>query len=51
MTDIFGARSTADEILPDVDILPGVDLSGKRFFNTGVSSGVGLEAALAASVQ
>lgn len=45
MTDIFDARSTADEILP------GVDLSGKRFFNTGVSSGIGLEAARAAPAQ
>ena len=39
MTDIFGAKSTAD------DVLSGVDLKGKRFFITGVSSGIGLETA------
>ncbi|MBB4634274.1 SDR family NAD(P)-dependent oxidoreductase [Longimicrobium terrae] len=39
MTDSFGARSTAD------DVLAGVDLRGKRILVTGVSSGIGLETA------
>ena len=39
MTAIFGAKSTAD------DVLSGVNLKGKRFFITGVSSGIGLETA------
>ncbi len=39
MTTKFGAQSTADEVLE------GVDLRGKRFLITGVSSGIGLETA------
>lgn len=39
MTHIFGATSTADEVLA------GVNLTGKRFLITGVSSGIGLETA------
>ncbi|WP_037071228.1 SDR family NAD(P)-dependent oxidoreductase [Rhizobium sp. CF142] len=39
MTKSFGAKSTADEVLS------GVDLKGKRFLVTGVSSGIGLETA------
>lgn len=39
MTQKFGAKSTADEVLS------GVDLKGKRMFITGVSSGIGLETA------
>ena len=39
MTKLFGAKSTADEVLS------GVDLEGKRIFITGVSSGIGLETA------
>jgi NAD(P)-dependent dehydrogenase (short-subunit alcohol dehydrogenase family) len=39
MTKSFGAKSTADEVLS------GVDLTGKRFLVTGVSSGIGLETA------
>jgi NAD(P)-dependent dehydrogenase (short-subunit alcohol dehydrogenase family) len=39
MTNGFGAKSTADEILS------GVDLKGKRFLVTGASSGIGLETA------
>ncbi|WP_228409525.1 SDR family NAD(P)-dependent oxidoreductase [Radiobacillus deserti] len=35
----FNAKSTADQVLS------GVDLKGKRFFITGVSSGIGLETA------
>ncbi|ASR08092.1 hypothetical protein CHY08_13860 [Rhizobium leguminosarum bv. viciae] len=34
MTKTFGAKSTADEVLA------GVDLKGKRFLITGVSSGI-----------
>ncbi|MGO6671485.1 SDR family NAD(P)-dependent oxidoreductase [Rhizobium leguminosarum] len=41
MTEKFGAKSTADEVLD------GVDLKGKRFLITGVSSGIGLETARA----
>jgi NAD(P)-dependent dehydrogenase (short-subunit alcohol dehydrogenase family) len=37
MTAKFGAKSTADEVLSDVD------LTGKRFLITGASSGIGLE--------
>lgn len=37
MTNEFGAKSTADEVLA------GVDLKGKRFLVTGASSGIGLE--------
>lgn len=39
MTQSFGAKSTAD------DVLAGVDLKGKRFLVTGASSGIGLETA------
>ena len=39
MTNGFGAKSTADEVLS------GVDLKGKRFLVTGASSGIGLETA------
>jgi NAD(P)-dependent dehydrogenase (short-subunit alcohol dehydrogenase family) len=39
MTEKFGAKSTADEVLS------GVDLKGKRFLITGASSGIGLETA------
>lgn len=39
MTAQFGAKSTADEVLA------GIDLKGKRFLVTGVSSGIGLETA------
>ncbi|MCQ4629094.1 SDR family NAD(P)-dependent oxidoreductase [Shinella sp. CPCC 100929] len=39
MTEKFGAKSTADEVLS------GVDLRGKRFLVTGASSGIGLETA------
>ncbi|MGB6099554.1 MAG: SDR family NAD(P)-dependent oxidoreductase [Comamonas sp.] len=41
MTKKFGAKSTIDEVLA------GVDLKAKRFFITGVSSGIGLETARA----
>ncbi|AWB25767.1 MULTISPECIES: SDR family NAD(P)-dependent oxidoreductase [Alphaproteobacteria] len=41
MTDNFNARSTADEVLA------GIDLSGKRYLITGISSGIGLETARA----
>ena len=39
MAEKFGAKSTADEVLS------GIDLKGKRFLITGVSSGIGLETA------
>ncbi len=39
MAKKFSAKSTADEVLS------GVDLKGKRFLVTGVSSGIGLETA------
>jgi NAD(P)-dependent dehydrogenase (short-subunit alcohol dehydrogenase family) len=39
MTKMFGAKSTAD------DVLSGVDLKGRRFLITGASSGIGLETA------
>lgn len=41
MTEKFGTKSTADEVLS------GVDLKGKRFLVTGASSGIGLETARA----
>lgn len=41
MTKTFGATSTADDVLSDVD------LQGKRFLVTGTSSGIGLESARA----
>ncbi|MGO7874201.1 SDR family NAD(P)-dependent oxidoreductase, partial [Rhizobium leguminosarum] len=40
-TEKFAAKSTADEVLG------GVDLKGKRFLITGVSSGIGLDTARA----
>src|SRR5246127_4256700 len=39
MVDVFGATSTADEVLS------GVDLHGKRILVTGVSAGLGVETA------
>ena len=39
MTQVFGATSTTDEVLS------GIDLQGKRFLVTGVSSGIGVETA------
>ena len=39
MTQVFGAKSTTDEVLD------GVDLSGKRILVTGVSAGLGVETA------
>lgn len=41
MSEKFGAKSTAD------DVLAGVDLHGKRILVTGVSAGIGLETARA----
>ena len=41
MTKVFGATSTAD------DVLEGLDLHGKRMFVTGVSAGIGVETARA----
>ncbi|ANI42895.1 SDR family NAD(P)-dependent oxidoreductase [Mycolicibacterium vaccae] len=45
MTVKFGAKSTADEVLSDVD------LAGKRFLITGASSGIGLETARALAAR
>src|ERR1700758_646444 len=39
MTNVFGATSTADEVLS------GVNLTGKRILVTGVSAGIGVETA------
>ncbi|HTU09814.1 MAG TPA: SDR family NAD(P)-dependent oxidoreductase [Allosphingosinicella sp.] len=39
MTQIFGAKSTTDEVLD------GIDLSGSRILVTGVSAGLGVETA------
>lgn len=39
MTNVFGAKSTTD------DVLSGIDLSGKRVLVTGVSAGLGVETA------
>ena len=39
MKKVFGAQSTADEVLS------GIDLKGRRYLVTGVSSGIGLETA------
>ncbi len=39
MAEVFGATSTADEVLRDVD------LNGKRILVTGVSAGIGVETA------
>src|SRR3954454_10779389 len=41
MTKVFGATSTAD------DVLSGIDLRGKRILVTGVSAGIGVETARA----
>lgn len=41
MTEVFGATSTAD------DVLSGTDLRGKRVLVTGVSAGIGVETARA----
>ncbi|HEY0274933.1 MAG TPA: SDR family NAD(P)-dependent oxidoreductase [Paenirhodobacter sp.] len=45
MTKVFGAESTAD------DVLDGVDLSGKRILVTGVSAGLGVETARALAAR
>lgn len=45
MTATYGARSTADEVLD------GVDLRGRRFLITGISSGVGAETARALAAR
>lgn len=39
MTAVFGAESTSDEVLGDID------LTGRRFLVTGVSAGIGVETA------
>ena len=39
MTNVFGAKTTTD------DVLSGIDLSGKRVLVTGVSAGLGVETA------
>ena len=39
MTTTLGAKSTADQVLADID------LKGKRYLITGISSGIGLETA------
>src|SRR6202040_648036 len=39
MTNVWGATSTADEVLS------GIDLHGKRILVTGVSAGLGVETA------
>lgn len=41
MTEQFGAKTTAEEVLA------GIDLTGKRFLVTGISGGIGLETARA----
>src|SRR6202162_5321354 len=41
MTNVWGATSTAD------DVLSGIDLHGKRILVTGVSAGIGVETARA----
>src|ERR1700677_697404 len=41
ITSVFGATSTAD------DVLTGIDLQGKRILVTGVSAGIGVETARA----
>src|SRR5438270_1917255 len=41
MTKVWGATSTADEVLS------GIDLKGKRILVTGVSAGIGVETARA----
>ncbi|MBK1838687.1 SDR family NAD(P)-dependent oxidoreductase [Azospirillum sp. YIM B02556] len=45
MTNSFGAKSTADEVLA------GVDLKGKRFLVTGTASGIGRETARALAAR
>jgi NAD(P)-dependent dehydrogenase (short-subunit alcohol dehydrogenase family) len=39
MTNLFGAKSTTDQVLS------GVNLHGKRILVTGVSAGIGIETA------
>src|SRR5690348_5454701 len=45
MTKVFGATSTAD------DVLAGIDLHGKRVLVTGVSAGIGIETARALAAR
>jgi len=45
MSNVFGATSTADEVLT------GVDLRGKRILVTGVSAGIGVETARALAAR
>src|SRR5580704_9012429 len=45
MTNVWGATSTADEVLS------GIDLHGKRVLVTGVSAGIGVETARALAVH
>lgn len=45
MTKVFGATSTAD------DVLAGIDLHGKRVLVTGVSAGIGVETARALAAR
>ena len=45
MSNVFGATSTADEVLS------GVDLRGKRILVTGVSAGIGVETARALAAR
>ncbi len=45
MTQVWGATSTADEVLS------GIDLHGKRVLITGVSAGIGVETARALAVH
>lgn len=45
MSQIFGSKSTADEVLA------GVDLTGKHFLVTGATAGIGLETARALVAQ
>src|ERR1700722_19717630 len=45
MSDLFGATSTADQVLH------GVNLTGKRALVTGVSAGLGIETARALAAR
>src|ERR1700709_1834859 len=45
MTKVWGATSTADEVLS------GIDLHGKRILVTGVSAGIGVETARSLAAQ